>query len=126
MKKLFINKTKNTPGIIFDKQANNFEISGRSLPEEVTEFYSPVLEWLDKYVANPNNETVFKINLEYINSSSRRVLHEILTVLERIKGQGKNIVIEWYYLNEDVEMKDAGNDYAEIIDLPFSFISYDQ
>ena len=126
MKKLIIDKTKNTPKIIFDKKANIFEISGRSLPEEVTSFYSPVFEWLDKYVINPNDKTVFKFKFEYVNSSSRRVLHEILTILERIKTQGKNILIEWYYLDDDVEMKEVGNDYSEIIDLPFNFVSYTQ
>ncbi len=124
MKKLILNKTKNTPQITFDKKAGNFEISGRSLPEEVTSFFSPVFEWLNEYVAKPNDKTVFKFKLEYVNSSTRRVLHEILTVLERVKAQGKDITIAWYYLDDDIEMKEVGIDYSEIIDLPFDFISY--
>lgn len=124
MKKLIIDTTRNTPQIIFDKKAGNFEISGRSLPEEVTSFFSPVLEWLDEYVANPNEKTVFKFKLEYVNSSTRRVMHEILTVLERIKAQGKEIIIEWYYLDDDIEMREVGSDYSDIIDLHFNFISY--
>jgi hypothetical protein len=124
MKKLIIDKTKNTPQIIFNKEANNFEISGRSLPEEVTSFFSPVFDWLEEYIANPNDKTVFKLKLEYVNSSTRRVLQEILTVLERIKAQGKDIIIAWYYLEDDLEMKEVGIDYSEIIDVPFDFISY--
>lgn len=124
MKKLIIDKTKNTPQIIFDKKGNDFEISGRSLPEEVTSFFSPVFDWLEEYIDNPNDKTVFKLKLEYVNSSTRRVLHEILTVLERIKAQGKEIIIEWYYLEDDLEMKEVGIDYSEIIDLSFDFISY--
>ena len=124
MKKLILEKTKNTPRIILDKKAGNFEISGRSLPEEVTSFFSPVFEWLDMYVNKPNDNTIFKFKLEYVNSSTRRVLHEILNVLERVKAQGKDITIEWYYLEDDLEMKEVGIDYSEIIDLPFDFISH--
>ena len=41
--------TDDTPAIILDKENGIFEISGRSLPEDVTTFFEPVLNWLDEY-----------------------------------------------------------------------------
>jgi hypothetical protein len=124
MEPLFIKEAEDTPKIILNKRENNFEISGKSLPVEVIGFYSPVLNWLDRYVIEPNEKTVFKIRLEYVNSSSQMTIHEILSVLEKIKKQGKEIEIEWYFMEDDDEMRESGEEYSEIINIPFKFISY--
>jgi len=125
MEPLIIPGADNSPTIILNKQENSFEISGRSLPEEVMSFYSPVIDWLDKYVTNPNDKTVFKLKLDYINSASQRAIQEILSVLEKIKEQGRDIEIDWYFMADDDEMKEAGEEYSEIIDIPFNFKSYE-
>ena len=124
MEPLFIKEAEDTPKIILNKQENNFEISGKSLPEEVIGFYSPVLNWLDRYVIDPNDKTVFKIRLEYVNSASQMTIHEILSVLEKIKKQDREIEIEWYFMEDDDEMRESGEEYSEIINIPFKFISY--
>ena len=69
MESLIIEGAENSPSVILNKQENNFEISGRSLPEEVIGFYSPVMNWLEKYVRDPNDKTLFKLKLDYILSS---------------------------------------------------------
>ena len=124
MEPLFIKEAEDTPKIILNKQENNFEISGKSLPEEVIRFYAPVLNWLDRYVASPNDKTIFKIKLEYVNSASQMTIHEILSVLERIKDQDKDIEVEWYFMEDDDEMRESGEEYSEIINIPFKFIGY--
>ena len=123
MEPLIIKGAENSPGIILNKQENNFEISGRSLPEEVMSFYAPVMDWLEKYVRDPNDKTVFKLKLDYINSASQRAIQELLTILEKIKEQGREIEIEWYFMTDDDDMKEAGEEYSEIIDIPFNFKS---
>ncbi len=40
-----IKGTDDTPNVILDKDNAQFEISGRSLPEDVTMFYEPILPW---------------------------------------------------------------------------------
>ena len=49
MEILDIRGTTDTPKVLFDPDNNIFEISGRSLPEDVITFYQPVIEWLDDY-----------------------------------------------------------------------------
>ncbi len=124
MEPLIIEGAENSPSVILNKQENNFEISGRSLPEEVIGFYSPVMNWLEKYVMDPNDKTSFKLKLDYINSASQRAIHEILIILEKIKIQGKDVEIDWYFIADDDEMKEAGEEYSETIDIPFNFKSY--
>lgn len=116
--------TDDTPDIIFDKDQGKFEISGRSLPENVIEFYTPVFKWMDQYVADPNEETLLKVKIVYFNSSSQRALNELFTILSRIKVKGKDITVEWNFHEDDEEMQEAGEEYEDISDIPFVYKSY--
>jgi hypothetical protein len=54
-------ETDDTPGIILDVENDCFEITGRSMPEDVSSFYGPVLNWLDEYAENPKPKTVVQL-----------------------------------------------------------------
>jgi hypothetical protein len=124
MEPLFIKATDDTPEIHFDKAKGIFSITGKSLPEDVIEFYSPVFSWLEQYVADPNEETHLYIKVVYFNSASQRALNEIFSILSRLNVKGKKIEVEWIYNEEDDEMREAGQEYAEITSLPFHYKSY--
>ena len=76
--------TEDTPKVVLDPSAGTFEISGRSLPEDVNEFYEPILNWLEEYTENPNNETYFVFKLEYFNTASSKMILDIFLKLEEI------------------------------------------
>ena len=57
--------TEDTPNLVLDIENNVFEISGRSLPEDVVSFYKPVLDWLDEFEENPIPDIAFSFKLEY-------------------------------------------------------------
>jgi len=48
MESLKIEATDKTPRIILDPYNDIFEISGNSRPENVSEFYFPVINWLNE------------------------------------------------------------------------------
>ena len=50
MHKFFLGGNNSTPEILFDGEANIFEIKGMSRPENATKFYAPILEWMDEYL----------------------------------------------------------------------------
>jgi len=124
MDALNIKGTGETPGIIFDKEANRFEISGKSLPEDVKEFYTPVLRWLRNYAENPNPKTVVRFKMEYFNTASSKMILELFEILEGLHSAGKDVEIEWHYMEDDEDMHDAGIDYADMLGLRFNMISY--
>ena len=68
MEVIKIKGTDDTPNVILDKENGLFEISGRSLPEDVTTFYEPILNWLDDYQEEANAKTVFSFKLVYFNA----------------------------------------------------------
>jgi hypothetical protein len=115
--------TDDTPSVILDADSNIFEIAGRSLPEDVAAFYNPILEWLDQYSQNPKPKTVFNFRLIYFNTASSKMLLDILMKLEDLHNSGKPALVKWYYPEDDEDMKEAGEEYADIVDVPFEQIS---
>ena len=124
MEPLIIAPTDDTPEIIFDKDKGQFLFSGKSLPEDVIEFYRPVFSWLERYASNPREETLLKVKIFYFNSASQRAINELFSILSRISIKDKIVNVEWHYHEEDDEMLEAGAEYAELSNLPFRYISY--
>ncbi len=117
--------TDDTPTVTLDAAAGLFEISGRSLPEDVTAFYSPLLAWLGEYAASPNAKTVFTFKLVYFNTASSKLLLDVLMKLEDIASEGHEVLVKWYYPEDDEDMMEAGEEYADIVEVPFEQIAYE-
>lgn len=119
-----IKGTDDTPNVILDKDNNIIEFSGRSLPEDVATFYAPILEWIDGYAKTPNEKTEVVIKLEYFNTASSKMLLDILLKFEEIHHEGHEVVVSWYYMEDDEDMEEAADEYADIVDIPFQKFSY--
>ena len=126
MEPLTIEATPETPSIILDKQKNTFKIQGKSFPEEARSFYKPVLDWLTEYAHNPNEKTSVIIDLEYYNTASSKMLLEVLKTFKEIHKKGSEIEIQWHYPEDDEDMLEAGEDYEEILQIPFRYVTYEE
>lgn len=122
MKDFLLDATPKTPEIKFEFKSGSFEMTGRSIPENSIEFYEPLLDWVNEYVQNPQDQTVLSIKLEYFNTSSSKCLVEILRKLEKIHQDGHPVEVAWYYEEEDEDMLESGEDFKEIIKVPFTMI----
>lgn len=119
-----IKGTDDTPNVILDAENNIIEFSGRSLPEDVATFYAPILEWIDGYAKSPNDKTEVIIKLEYFNTASSKMILDILLKFEEIHNEGQDVVVSWYYMEDDEDMEEAADEYADIVDIPFQKFSY--
>ena len=124
MNPIIISATEDTPGIRLDAANDVFEISGRSLPEDVVKFYKPILDWLDEYAQSTNENTVFNFRLSYFNTASSKIILDILMKLEGMHDNGKSISIKWHYPSDDEDMMEAGEEYADIVSVPIEMIEY--
>jgi len=115
--------TDDTPTVMLDAANNKFEISGRSLPEDVTAFYSPIIGWMENYNQTPLPKTVFNFKLVYFNTASSKMLLDVLMKLEELHNAGKEVLVKWHFAEDDEDMKEAGEEYADIVDVPFEQIS---
>lgn len=124
MQALKLEKGTDTPAVTLDAQNSVFEISGRSYPEDTKEFFTPVLDWMDKYVQSPNEQTVFNFKLQYFNSSSYKPIFDILGKLVSVKDKGKSVKVVWHYKAGDRDMKETGEEFSEMFELDFSFMEF--
>jgi len=124
METIKIQGTEDTPKIILDAENEILEISGRSLPEDVSSFYEPVINWLNEYAEKPNKKTVLNFKLTYFNTASSKLLLDILMKLEEMHEKGHDVLVRWHYPEDDEDMEEAGEEYADIVDVPFEQVAY--
>jgi len=123
MENIYIPAQDESPEVIFDLENNNFSIKGKSVLSDVEDFYSPVLSWLEEIGDDLGASTSFTFDLEYFNiASSKRILF-ILYKLSELRKKGKDIHVVWYFSLEDDDMKEVGEDFAVMVNIPFEFIS---
>lgn len=126
MENIKIAGTAKTPDLSFDATTGVFDIKGRSIPENSVEFYKPILEWLDAYAQNVQPKTIANIQLEYFNTSSSKCILDVLKKFEAIAKAGSDIVVRWHYESDDEDMQEAGQDYKDIIKVPFELVEIDE
>lgn len=117
-KTINIKGTEDSPKVVLNKEKKEFEISGRSLPEDAEKFYTPIYSWIENYVKDPLSNTEFKFNLEYFNSSSVKQIVKILIRLEQIAKAGKSVRITWLYDIDDELIKLKGEEIKAILNIP--------
>ena len=122
MESISIEGTPKTPTVNFDAATGIVEIKGRSIPENSIEFYRPLVEWLEDYSKGPQKLTTVNIQLEYFNTSSSKCILDVFKKLEAIKKARNEVIINWYYEEDDEDMLEAGEDYESIIRIPFKMI----
>jgi|ERR1035437_4094662 hypothetical protein len=120
MDNLHVDKGTKTPEIDF-KAKGELRIEGRCFPENPVEFFKKSFEWLNIFIDSKPREMTLHINLENFNTSSSKILLHILKLFEPLHIKGAKVNLYWYY-EEDTDMLEAGQDYAEIVQFPFHFV----
>ncbi len=107
-----------SPKITCDWDKGVMEIVGESYPENVTDFYGPVLSAVEKYLSTSKDKS-FSCTFEllYFNSSSAKVLMRIFDMFEEYSNShGHNIKVIWKVDEEDDNMRELGEEFAEDIE----------
>ncbi|MBN2613858.1 MAG: DUF1987 domain-containing protein [Bacteroidales bacterium] len=123
MRPLILDASHDTPRVHFDKYSNRFEIMGVSLPPNIFEFYNPLLNWINDYCKNPNEHTHLKLRFEYLNTSSTKMIMNLVTALGPAINRGSEVKVLWYYDSGDLEMKEMGEEFASNSTVPFHLVS---
>lgn len=124
MESIKLNQTKDTPNIILDKSEGDFWFKGTSIPENARTFYQSILEWIDEYIKNPNEETIVNFKMDYFNTSSTKYLFDIMVKFKEIAKDEKMLIFNWYFHEEDKDMFDAGQNFSKMMRFSFNFVMY--
>jgi hypothetical protein len=116
--------TETTPLVSFDPENGELTIEGNAIPDDAEAFFLPILTWLEEYIKISHSKTTLNLKLHYFNvSSSKRILFIFYKLNELIK-LNKSVVVNWYYVEDEDEMFEVGQDFAFMVNIPFHFIEY--
>ncbi len=125
MESLVIVETESTPKVHFDVETRVFEISGCSLPVDAASFYRPILTWLEEFSVKQVSDMLVKCRLDYFNTSSSKLILDLFRAIDKIAKSGTTTKVIWYYEDDDEDMQEAGETYAQIFPgVPFEYEAY--
>jgi hypothetical protein len=121
MNELIIEQTPKTPQIDLNQLTGDLLFYGKSIPENATKLYEPVLNWVAEYILQANPTTNLRLDLEYFNTASSIYLAKMLKVLTRIKVPEYVLIIHLYFpveeFNELNEFEDISDAFSPITDI---------
>lgn len=123
MEHLQIEATKDTPSVDFNPETGVMELEGESYPENPIDFFAPVINWVKQYIEEIEGALTFNIKISYINTSSSKCLLDFLEILESYYESGGEVMINWYYEEDDEDMQETGEELCEDLELPYELIS---
>ncbi|HAS51404.1 MAG TPA: hypothetical protein DCS21_06540 [Gammaproteobacteria bacterium] len=127
MDKLIVEATRSSPAIAFDAETRQLRICGESYPENAAAFYAPVFAWLNAFIAGLEPAATVEIDLEilYLNSSSTKIMLNLLDLLEQAAQDGIQITVNWRYDPENESMLECGQDFSEELEaLTFNLVEH--
>jgi len=123
---LIINSSEDTPTIYLDNRSGKMEFSGSSMPENAARFYKPVIDWLTRYIIEPNETTEFVFRMNILNTASSKIFYDIFKNINQLGEDCKTKVrVIWYYSYLDDEIRELGHDYKNSVIVPFELILID-
>lgn len=123
MDRLYRVGSEESPEIILDKTSGEFSFVGHSYPEDAQRYYEPILEWLTQYAADPNPKTEITFNLDYFNTTSQKMVVDILLMLNQLHVTGHDVSVKWFFHEDDEATEEAGDEFSEMLDLPFEVVA---
>ena len=113
-----------SPSIDFQSNIGKLCLEGESFMDNSIDFYSQIFDIINKYFADKKNiSLLFVLKLSYYNTSSSKMIFDLLKLLEEYKVKGKNINIEWHYNNDDEEIQEDIEDLLYDINIEVKHIA---
>lgn len=113
LKDITIQKSDKTPLIKCDFESKTITIEGISIPEDSITFFSSAVDWVEQ-MCKDGQELNMIVHLLYFNTSTSHVLSNLFRQAEMHKKNGNNVNVIWKFEKEDLDMEDAGLDFAHI------------
>lgn len=125
MNNYYVTGNKQVPTIDFNATTGIFLIKGACIPSDVVNFFQPIFKWVKKYAESPAPKTIINIQLEFFYTSVEKFLYQLLKKIDEIYLNKHDITINWYYESEDENIIEYGQNYKELLKLPFNLIEMD-
>lgn len=124
MKRIVVEHTATTPYIDIDPTRGVFKIEGRCIPENPSDFFDKITEWIHEYYTTPQTKTRFDLNLEYVNSGSSKFILSLFRTIKAYYDKGNDLVVNWYYEEDDEALLGLGEHYKSTINIPINLVEF--
>lgn len=114
-----IKAEKSIPRVYLNAEKNEVSIEGRSYMENPQVFYEPIILWMKSYLISLNQSSVLVLKIDYLNTSSTKMIMDILDLWEKAFKEGKAVSICWYYDPANDFGLETGEEYKEDYSIPF-------
>lgn len=114
MDNLYIAPTPSSPEVDFRFDTHTLSLRGESYPENAAAFYGQVIERLKDYLGTLQESKIeVNIALAYFNSSSTKMLFNLIAALDEAAEAGNQIALNWYHDEEDDTIFEFGQELCE-------------
>ena len=121
--KLELPLTESTPYVLIDEAEGYIRFKGECYSENTIEFFKKTTDWLTRYLASDFNSLIFDVELEYFNSSSSKLLYNMLKSMDTRASHGKSVTVNWYAVEGNDMIIEQGEDFKdELENLSFNII----
>ena len=124
MKNINKEATRETLKVDCNAQTGVISLEGVSYPQDSAEFFEPISDWLGDYINNIASAIILNVKVSYLNSSSTKFLFELIDKMEEYFVKGGDAKVNWYYVEDDEDIKEAGLEFQEDMRLPFNLVSF--
>lgn len=126
MNHLKLNETRYTARVDFNPDTGILEMEGASYPENPSDFFQPIFDWVNLYLKEIRNNITLNLRLNYLNTSSTKCILAIIDTLEEYCHQGGSVEVNWYYAEDDEDILESGEELAEDSMVPINLIPYSE
>jgi len=124
--KLEQQKTNSTPYILIDEEKGYIRFEGKCYLEDILGFFREINEWLEKYLSSDFTALTFDCAMEYFNSSTTKMLYNMLRIMDKKAADGKKITVNWIASSDDDMIIECGEDFREEMEtLEFNIVIHD-
>ena len=114
MENLYIPATASEPEVDFRFDTHSLTLKGESFPENAAAFYVPVIAAVESYLAGRSDTTIqVNVTLAYFNSSSTKMLFNLIEALNEAAQAGRQVDLHWYHDEEDDTLFEFGQELRD-------------
>ena len=119
-------KTNTAPYVLIDEEKGYMQIAGECYLEDILAFFKDISEWLEKYLSSGFESFTFDCALEYFNSSTTKLLYNMLRTMDKYSQGDKKVVVNWIAAKDDDMIIECGEDFQEEMEnLEFNLVLND-
>jgi hypothetical protein len=124
MNDLYIPGSDTIPTIEAAWQTGWLTMQGDSYPENAHDLFSPLTDWMRRYLAQSERALMLELHLNYLNASSVKAMVDIFELLEFFHRKTGRITVKWFYDSSNERAADIAEKFREDCSFPFHILPF--